>query len=177
MLTLDSGSVSLSRSARSDSVQMIWRVAWHSDFFPLDTTVLRCVKVAQLSMFLQAHLFDTDLLIFEENVMISVYWYLFYGQLEILLGMSSRENLKNVTFFFYHLHRRGQCSESASIGLRWIFCFCHLIDWCCFYYLVRNSLVALLETVCAVSVSKVRMYAFIISSEWMHSYAAVFFQG
>ena len=65
MLTLDSGSVSLSRSARGDSVQTIWLVGRHSDPFTLDTAVLRCVTVAPLGMFLLAYLFDTYLLIFE----------------------------------------------------------------------------------------------------------------
>jgi len=65
MLTLDSGSVSLSRSAQGDSVQTIWRVGRHSDPFTLDNTMLGCVKVAPLGIFLLAYLFDTYLLIFE----------------------------------------------------------------------------------------------------------------
>jgi len=65
MLTLDSGSVSLSRSARGDSVQTIWLAGRHSDPFTLDTTVLRCVKVAPLGMFFLAYLLDTYILIFE----------------------------------------------------------------------------------------------------------------
>jgi len=65
MLTLDSGSVSLSRSARGDSVQTIWLACRHSDPFTLDTTVLRCVKVAPLGMFFLAYLLDTYILIFE----------------------------------------------------------------------------------------------------------------
>jgi len=59
MPTLDSGRVSLSRSARGDSVQTIWLVGRHSVLFTLDTTVLRCVTVAPLVMFLLAYLFDT----------------------------------------------------------------------------------------------------------------------
>ena len=67
MLTLDSGSVSLSRSARGDSVQTIWLrlVGRHSDPFTLDNTVLCCMTVAPLSMFPLACLFDTYLLIIE----------------------------------------------------------------------------------------------------------------
>ena len=65
MLTLDSGSVSLSRSARGDSVQTIWLVGRHSDPLTLDTTVLRCVTVAPLGMLFLAYLLDTYLLIFE----------------------------------------------------------------------------------------------------------------
>jgi len=67
MLTLDSGSVSLSRSARGDSVQTIWLVGRHSDPFTLDTTVFCCVTVSPLGMFLLAYLFDTYLLIFESH--------------------------------------------------------------------------------------------------------------
>jgi len=65
MRTLDSGSVSLSRSAQGDSVQTIWPVGPHSDPFTLDNTVLYCVTVAPLGMFLLSYLFDTYLLIFE----------------------------------------------------------------------------------------------------------------
>jgi len=54
MLTLDSGSISLSRSARGDSVQTIWLVGSHSNPVTFDTTVLRCVTVAPLGMFLLA---------------------------------------------------------------------------------------------------------------------------
>ena len=67
MLTLDSGSVSLSRSARDDSVQTIWLVGRHSDPFILNHTVLRSVTLAPLGMFLLAYLFDTYLLIFESH--------------------------------------------------------------------------------------------------------------
>jgi len=56
MLTLDSGSVSLSRSACGDSVQTTWLLGRHSNSFTLDTTVLRCVTVAPLGMFLLAYL-------------------------------------------------------------------------------------------------------------------------
>jgi len=52
MLTLDSGSVSLSCSALGDSVQTIWLRGRHSDSFTFDTAVLRCVAVAPLGMFL-----------------------------------------------------------------------------------------------------------------------------
>jgi len=65
MLTLNSGSLSLSRSARGDSVQTIWLVSRHSDPFTLDNTVLCCATVAPLGMFLLAYIFDTYLLIFE----------------------------------------------------------------------------------------------------------------
>jgi len=65
MLTLDSGSISLSRLARGDSAQMIWLGGHHSDPFKFDTTVLCCMTVAPLGMFLLAYLFDTYLLIFE----------------------------------------------------------------------------------------------------------------
>jgi len=65
MLTLDSGSVSLSRLARGDSAQMIWLGGRHSDSFKFDITVLCCVTAAPLGMFLLAYLFDTYLLIFE----------------------------------------------------------------------------------------------------------------
>ena len=51
MLTLDSGSVSLSRSARGDSVQKIWLVGRHSDPFTLENTVFRCVTLPPLGMF------------------------------------------------------------------------------------------------------------------------------
>ena len=44
---------------------MIGLVDRHSDHLTLDTTLLRCVTVAPLSMFLLAYLFDTYLLIFE----------------------------------------------------------------------------------------------------------------
>jgi len=67
MLTLDSGSVSLSRSASGDSVQMIWLVGRHSDPFTFDNTVLCCVTVAPLGMFLLAYLFDMYPLIFESH--------------------------------------------------------------------------------------------------------------
>jgi len=65
MLILGSSSVSLSRSARGDSVRTIWLLGRHSDPFTLDNTVLCCVSVAPLGMFLLAYLFDTYLLIFE----------------------------------------------------------------------------------------------------------------
>jgi len=71
MLTLDSGSVSLSRSADGDSVQTIWLVGRHSDPFTLDNTVLCCVTVAPLGMFLLAYLFDTYPLIFESHAALS----------------------------------------------------------------------------------------------------------
>ena len=48
-----------------DSVQTIWLAGRHSDPFTLDNTVLRCLTVAPLGMFLLAYLFDTYLLIFE----------------------------------------------------------------------------------------------------------------
>jgi len=64
MLTFDFGSISLSCLARGDSIQTIW-LGRHSDHFTLDTTVLRCVAVAPLGMFLLAYLLDTYFLIFE----------------------------------------------------------------------------------------------------------------
>jgi len=54
MPILDSGGVSLSRSARYDSVQIFWLVGRHSDPVALETTVLRCVAVTPLGMFLLA---------------------------------------------------------------------------------------------------------------------------
>jgi len=52
MLTLNSGNVPLSCSARGDSVHTIWLRGRHSDSFTFDTAVLRCVAVALLGMFL-----------------------------------------------------------------------------------------------------------------------------
>ena len=52
ILTLDSGSVSLSRSARGDSIRKIWPAGLRSDSLSLDTTVLCCVTVAPFGMFL-----------------------------------------------------------------------------------------------------------------------------
>jgi len=132
MLTLNSGSVSLSRSAWGDSVQTIWLVGRHSDPFTLDDTVLCCLTVAPLGMFLLAYLLDTYPLVFESHgCMISVSSHLFCNWLEILLGVSSRENLQHFLLL------------SASV---W--------EMLCWYwtalYLLRQSLV---------SVSKVRMYA------------------
>jgi len=63
MLTIDSGSVPLSRSTRGNSVQTIWLVGYHSDPFTIDNTVLRCLIVAPLGMFPLAYLFDSYLLL------------------------------------------------------------------------------------------------------------------
>ena len=65
MLTLNSDSVSLSRSAQGDSVRTIWLVGRLSDSFKLDSIVRCCVTVAPLGTFLLAYLFDTYLRIFE----------------------------------------------------------------------------------------------------------------
>ena len=56
--------------------------------------------------------------------MISVSWHLFCDWLEILLGLSSRENLQR--FFFNRLHRYEKCN--ASTGLHSICCFSHLFQ-------------------------------------------------
>jgi len=61
MLTPNSGSVSLSRSARGESVQTIWLVGRRGNPFTLDTTMLRCVIVAPLGMFLLALQQNLDL--------------------------------------------------------------------------------------------------------------------
>ena len=61
MLTLDSGGVSLSRLARGNIIQTIRLVGCHSNLFTLDTTVLRCVAVAPLGMFLLALQQNLDL--------------------------------------------------------------------------------------------------------------------
>ena len=124
MLTLDSGSVSLRRSARGDSVQTIWLVSRHSDPFTLDNTVLRCVTLAPLGMFLLAYLFDTYHLIFEGHAswsqslgicfMVGLRYYWVY-----CLG-------KICNIFFYRLHRCEKCS--ASTGLHSMSCFRHLFQ-------------------------------------------------
>jgi len=119
MLTLDSGSVSLSRSARGDSVQTIWRVGRHSNLLTIDTTVLCWMTVAPLGMFLRAYLFDTYLLIFEGHaswsqsldvccmVSFRYYWVCRPGKICIVC--------------FCRLHWCGKCS--ASTGLNWFSCF------------------------------------------------------
>ena len=119
MLTLDSGGVSLSRSALGDSVQTIWLVGRHSDPFTLDNTVLCCVTVAPLGMFLLAYLFDTYPLIFESHAALSqflgicfviglrYYWVCHLGKI--------------CNIFFYCLHRCEKCY--AGTGLHSISCF------------------------------------------------------
>jgi len=64
MLTLASGSIFLSRSARGVIIQTFWIVSRHSDPFSFINTVLLCVPVTPLSMFLLEYLFETYLLIF-----------------------------------------------------------------------------------------------------------------
>ena len=124
MLTLDSGSVSLSRSADGDSVQTIWLVGRHSDPFTLDNTVLCCVTVAPLGMFLLAYLFDTYPLIFESHAALSqflgicfviglrYYWVCHLGKI--------------CNIFFYCLHRCEKCY--AGTGLHSISCFNRLFQ-------------------------------------------------
>ena len=124
MPTLDSGSVSLSRSADGDSVQTIWLVGRHSVLFTLDTTVPRCVTVAPLVMFLLAYFFDTCLLIFEGHAS----WSQCLGT-RFMVGLRYHwvcrlGKIWNV--IFYRLHWCGKCS--ASTGLRLISCFRHLFQ-------------------------------------------------
>ena len=105
MLTLDCGSVSLSRSARGDSVQTIWFVGRHSDAFTLDNTVLCCVTVAPLGMFLLAYLFDTYPLIFESHAALSQF-----------LGICFVIGLRH--YWVCHLEKNLQHFLTVSIGVR-----------------------------------------------------------
>jgi len=127
------GSVSLSRSAWGDSVQTNWLVGRHIDPFTLDNTVLCCVTVAPLGMFLLAFLFDTYPLIFESHAAWSQF-------LEICFVIGWRYYWafhlgKICNIFFYCPHRCEKCY--ASTGL-------HALNF-------------LLQSL--VSVSKARMYA------------------
>jgi len=118
MLTLDSGSVSLSRSAWGDSVQTIWLVGRHSDPFTLDNTVLCCLTVATRGMFLLAYLFDTYPLIFESHAT----WSQFLG-ICFVIGLRYYWVChlgKICNIFFYCPHRCEKCY--ASTGLHSISC-------------------------------------------------------
>ena len=131
MLTLDSGSVSLSRSADGDSVQTIWLVGRHSDPFTLDNTVLSCVTVAPLGMFLLAYLLDTYPLIFESHAALSQF-----------LGICFVIGLR----YYWVCHLGKICNIFLLSPSVW--------EMLCWYWTALNLLLQSL-----VSVSKVRMYA------------------
>ena len=117
-MTLDFGSVSLSRSAWGDSVQTICLVGRHSDPFTLDNTVFCCVTVAPLGMFLLAYLFDTYPLIFESHTV----WSQFLG-ICFVIGLRYYWVChlgKICNIFFYCPHQCEKCY--ASTGLHSISC-------------------------------------------------------
>jgi len=146
MPTLDSGSVSLSRSARGDSVQTIWLVGRHSVLFTLDTTVLRCVTVAPLVVFLLAYLFDTfwslRVTLHDHSLLAFVLW-LAWGIIGYVVSGKSGTFSFIVSIGVENALLVLDCTESLPLSL--------------------------------VSVSKVRMCAWIFSG-WMHSCAAVLFE-
>jgi len=123
-MTLDFGSVSLSRSAWGDSVQTICLVGRHSDPFTLDNTVFCCVTVAPLGMFLLAYLFDTYPLIFESHTV----WSQFLG-ICFVIGLRYYWVChlgKICNIFFYCPHQCEKCY--AGTGLHSISCFSHLFQ-------------------------------------------------
>ena len=127
--------------------ETIWLAGRHSVLFTLDTTVLRCVTVTPLDMFLLAYLFDTCLLIFEGHASWS-------QSLSICFMVGLRYHWvcrlwKIWNVFFHCLHWCGKCS--ASTGL----------------YSISSSLNCFSQ-----QSQDVRW----ISFGWMHSCAAVLFQ-
>jgi len=105
-------------------LQTIWLVGRHSDPFTLDNTVLCCVTVALLGMFLLAYLFDTYPLISESHpawsqvlgiyfvIGLRYYWVCHLGKI--------------CNIFFYCPHRCEKCY--ASTGLHSISCFSHVFQ-------------------------------------------------
>jgi len=124
MLTLDSGSVSLSRSARGDSIQSIWLVGRHSDPFKL---LIQCFVAWQWhhsACFFWHTFFDTHLLIFEVHAA----WSQSLG-ICFMVGLRCRWVCclgKICHIFFYRLHRCEKCN--ASTRLHSISCFINLFQ-------------------------------------------------
>ena len=102
-------------------LQTIWLVGRHSDPFTFDNTVLCCVTVAPLGMFLLAYLFDMYPLIFESHAA----WSQFLG-ICFVIGLRyywvcHLEKICNI--FFYCPHRCEKCYTST--GMHSISCFSH----------------------------------------------------